>query len=133
MKNLPPVVSAFVLGCLGLFALGGCAAGAASEDDASANEANEANEETGTSEAALKAGGGGGGMNFSCGPLGCICNGDYDCNNMFGSGVCDNLPGRCFERGPAQYCICGGPFVPGRAAVGGSAVSGTGGAAVASR
>jgi hypothetical protein len=54
--------------------------------------------------------GGSGGNNFSCGPIGCICYGDDDCNNMFGAGACDGRgPPKCFERGPGPvYCVCYG-------------------------
>ncbi len=44
-------------------------------------------------------------LGFDCGPLGCICSGDPDCNDMFGSGVCGD--GICFEDdGGHVVCIC---------------------------
>ena len=114
------LVSTVALSCLGVIAFTGCAASPAGDDAAEGP--------TAASEAPLVSGGGGG-LSFSCGPLGCICHGDWDCNNMFDSGVCDGLNAKCWERGPGPvYCICGGPFVPARAATGG--VTTVGGGAV---
>jgi len=48
----------------------------------------------------------GGSNSFSCGALGCICNGDDDCNNLFSGGACGSWPAKCYERGPAMYCVC---------------------------
>jgi hypothetical protein len=128
MKNLHGIVSAFALGCLGMLALGGCAAPTDGPEAAGAPSADAPDEKTSTSESALVSGGGS--LGFNCDPyLGCICNGDWDCNNMFGSGVCDGRKAQCWTRGPAQYCICGGPFVP-KAAVGAAPGTTTGGAAV---
>jgi len=114
--------SAFALSCFGVLAVAGCAAGGAETTEAPAEGP------TATSEAPLVSGGGGGGLSFSCGPLGCICHGDFDCNNMFGSGVCDGLNAKCYERGPGPvYCICGGPFTRAGAAGGVVATPGKGG------
>lgn len=124
-------VHAVVLSCLGAIAITGCATQVESAESTPADAGVAAAEAaapdggaTSTSTAALTSGGGGA-VGFSCGPLGCICNGDYDCNNMFGSGVCNGLPAKCWERGPGPvYCICGGPF-PGRVTAAGTTVSGT--------
>ncbi len=44
-------------------------------------------------------------LGFDCGPLGCICSGDADCNDMFGSGICGD--GICFEDDRGNVvCIC---------------------------
>lgn len=44
-------------------------------------------------------------LGFECsGPL-CICSGDPDCNDMFGSGICGD--GICFENDAGQVvCLC---------------------------
>jgi hypothetical protein len=106
-----------VAGCAA-FALAGCAvdaetvpvaessegakpAPATSPDEAAADAENIAK----TTEA-LTSGGGGGGLGFSCGALGCICHGDWDCNNMFDGPACGSWPAKCYDRGPSQYCIC---------------------------
>jgi hypothetical protein len=47
----------------------------------------------------------GGRLGFACGPLGCVCSGDPDCNDMFSSGVCGD--GICFEDGSGGVvCVC---------------------------
>jgi hypothetical protein len=38
---------------------------------------------------------GGRGLGFACGPAGCVCTGDADCNDMFSTSVC----------GPYAVCI----------------------------
>jgi hypothetical protein len=58
---------------------------------------------TGTTEQALESGGAGGSSGYMCGALGCICYGDFDCNNMFTDGVCGSWPAKCYSRG---YCEC---------------------------
>ena len=100
-------------------ALAGCAVDAGSTPAPTATGTS--TEQVGTTGEALASGGGGGGASFSCGALGCICNGDWDCNNMFGSGVCGSWPAKCYTRGPSQYCICA-PWV-GKAGSGASGVT----------
>ena len=104
------LIAVLALSTVSVFAAAGCAvdstddhpAAQAVEKPTPAEEANIAK-----TEAALSSGGGGaGGANFSCGALGCICNGDYDCNNLFSSGACGSWPAKCYERGPASYCVC---------------------------
>jgi hypothetical protein len=34
-------------------------------------------------------------LGFNCGPYGCVCTGDFDCNDMFSTNVC----------GPFAICI----------------------------
>ena len=49
--------------------------------------------------------GSGGRLGFACGPWGCVCSGDVDCNDMFSSGICGD--GICFEDGSGGVvCIC---------------------------
>jgi hypothetical protein len=44
-------------------------------------------------------------LGFTCGPLGCVCSGDSDCNDMFSSGICGDAI--CFEDGSGGVvCIC---------------------------
>ncbi len=45
--------------------------------------------------------GGGGGLNFSCQNLVCVCTGDQDCNDLFTSDVCGDIA-ICYPDG----CIC---------------------------
>ena len=124
--NLKALAALLLLGSICMVTATGCAAGPAA--DASSDDATTApDEETATSVSALKAGGGGGGAGFSCSGLGCICYGDYDCNDMFGSGVCGDMPAKCYERGPGpHYCICA-PWVNKMATVG--TITATGGPA----
>lgn len=107
MVRFDKLVRILVVSACGVFALAGCSVDAESTPPADAAPvAREAAEEnTGKTADALKSGGGGG-LGFSCGALGCICNGDWDCNNMFGSGACGTWPAKCYQRGPSQYCIC---------------------------
>jgi len=115
MMTVKTLASMLLLGAIAVSTITGCAAGPA-DDDRSADETTTSEEETATSSSALKAGGGGGGLSFSCSGLGCICHGDYDCNNMFESGVCGTMPAKCYDRGPGpHYCICA-PWVPRTAA-----------------
>ena len=109
----------------------GCAATTAPSegDEAETANAHANSDDAIESRTAALLAGGGGGLNFSCGALGCICHGDFDCNNMFGGNACGSWPSKCYERGPGPvYCICA-PWV-GRAAVstGGAAVGTTSGA-----
>lgn len=102
-----------------LAAAAGCAlAGCAMEAGPTPAPTATSPEPVGTTRQALTSTGGGGGGSFSCGPLGCICTSDWDCNNLFGSGACGTWPAKCYTRGPSQYCICA-PWV-------GSAVGATG-------
>jgi hypothetical protein len=45
------------------------------------------------------------GLGFSCGGLGCACNGDSDCNDMFSANVC-GPNAVCFETGGSVVCVC---------------------------
>lgn len=95
----------------GLFILGtlsvGCAASSAPDEEGTEDAKTE---NVGTSTEALSASagraGGGGGLGFNCTFGVCICNGDFDCNNLFASGNCDGKNNTCWTRGPAQYCTC---------------------------
>lgn len=106
-------IPALVLGCVGVLGVAGCAvepgsASAPAGGDAPADAREGQGEATATSEAALVSnGGGGGGLGYSCSAIGCICWGDFDCNNMFTDGVCGDRPAKCWERGPGPvYCTC---------------------------
>jgi len=45
--------------------------------------------------------GGGGGLNFSCQNLVCVCTGDQDCNDLFTSDLCGDIA-ICYPDG----CVC---------------------------
>lgn len=126
--NLDKLVRIVVVAGSGVFALAGCAADPAVDTEptaATADKPTAAEEENiARTESALTSGGGGGGNSFSCGALGCICYGDWDCNNMFSGSACGSWPAKCYERGPSQYCICA-PWVRMTA---GRATAGTGAA-----
>jgi len=49
--------------------------------------------------------GGRGRLGFSCGPFGCICSGDSDCNDMFTTNVC-GPHAVCSVYGGQVVCIC---------------------------
>ena len=109
------LVAVLVVSCVGVFASAGCAVDSGADNAPAATPAERptaAEEENiHKTEAALISGGS---NSFSCGALGCICNGDEDCNNLFSGGACGSWPAKCYQRGPSQYCICA-PWV-GRAA-----------------
>lgn len=115
--NFENVVRMVVVTASAVFALAGCAADAESPSPATTRPTvvEPADENVAAAAEALKAGGGGG-LGFNCGLLGCICNGDADCNDMFSGGACGSMPAKCYERGPSQYCICA-PWVGKTAAV----------------
>ena len=117
------LVAVLVVSCVGVLASAGCAVDSGDEkspDPTRAERPTAAEEENiGKTEAALISGGS---NSFNCGPIGCICNGDWDCNNLFSGGACGSWPAKCYVRGPSQYCICA-PWV-GAAAAGGGAVTG---------
>jgi hypothetical protein len=46
------------------------------------------------------------GLGFSCGPWGCICTGDADCNDMFSTNACGPYAVCSIDHG---FCICGRP------------------------
>jgi hypothetical protein len=127
------LIAALVLSTVSVLAAAGCAVDPADDHAAAPAKAEKptpAEEENiSKTEAALISGGGGGGSNnFSCGALGCVCNGDYDCNNLFSSGACGSWPARCYERGPSSYCVCApwvGITASGSTARTGVATSGT--------
>ena len=105
--NIQKLVRIVTVAGSAMFALAGCAVDAETKPAPEETPpAVAAEENTATTAEALRAGGGGG-RGFNCGGLGCICNGDWDCNNMFGSGACGSWPAKCYERGPGPvYCIC---------------------------
>ena len=114
------LIAVLVISCIGVFASAGCAVDSG-DDTASARAHAQApsaaeEENIAKTEAALSGGGGGGGSNsFTCGALGCVCNGDEDCNNLFSGGACGSWPARCYLRGPSEYCVCA-PWVGASAA-----------------
>ncbi len=99
------LIAVLVLSSVGVFASAGCAEKPSDVDE----------ENISKTESALTSGG----NSFSCGALGCTCTGDFDCNNLFSGGACGSWPAKCYERGPAQYCVCA-PWV--RMAAGGAAL-----------
>lgn len=117
------LVALLVVSCVGVFASAGCAVEPGSDNAPAAAPAERptaAEEESiGKTEASLISGGS---NSFSCGALGCTCNGDFDCNNLFSGGACGSWPAKCYQRGPAQYCICA-PWVGRAAATGGAAAA----------
>lgn len=119
------LVAVLVVSCVGVFASAGCAVDSGGDNAPAAATPAErptaAEEENiGKTEAALISGGS---NSFSCGPIGCICNGDADCNNLFSGGACGSWPAKCYQRGPSQYCICA-PWVGRTAAISGGAATG---------
>ncbi len=104
MKTLIAVIA---LSTVSVIASAGCAVGSTDDHPAAQDHADKptpAEEENiSKTESALTSGGSNA---FSCGALGCICNGDYDCNNLFSGGACGSWPAKCYERGPAMYCVC---------------------------
>ncbi len=46
-----------------------------------------------------------GGLGFSCGGVGCVCNGDDDCNDMFSTNVC-GPNAACFVSRGQVVCVC---------------------------
>jgi hypothetical protein len=46
------------------------------------------------------------GLGFSCGAIGCICHGDFDCNDMFSTNSCGAWA-TCYIWGTDVICICG--------------------------
>jgi hypothetical protein len=119
------LIAVLVLSSVGVFAVAGCAVEPGSEQTPAsvpADKPTAAEEENiGKTEAALASGG----NSFSCGALGCTCNGDFDCNNLFSGGACGSWPAKCYVRGPAQYCICA-PWV--RATTGAATTAASGAA-----
>jgi hypothetical protein len=120
------LIAVLALSSVGVFAVAGCAVEPGSNQtpaSAPADKPTAAEEENITkTEAALTSGGNA----FSCGALGCVCNGDVDCNNLFSGGACGSWPAKCYVRGPSQYCVCA-PWVR-TAATGGSITAATGAA-----
>lgn len=132
------LIAVLVVSCVGVFASAGCAVDSGEERSPAATQAEKptpAEEENiGKTESALSGGVGvgGGGLNFNCGALGCICNGDVDCNNLFSGGACGSWPSKCYIRGPSTYCICA-PWVGASAAPGAGKVTGVATAGVSTK
>jgi len=131
--NIEKVVRIVAVAGSTFFGLAGCAVDAepkpAPEETAPAATADE---NTAEKSEALINGGGGLGI-YSCGPIGCICHGDFDCNNMFTDGVCGSWPAKCYERGPGPtYCICA-PWVGRSTVMSSTGVTAPGGAVLAPR
>ena len=118
------LIAVVVLSCVGVFASAGCAVDSGNDNAPAPTQTERptaAEEENiGKTEAALTSGGS---NSFSCGALGCICNGDEDCNDLFSGGACGSWPAKCYQRGPSQYCVCA-PWVGKAAATRGGAVTG---------
>jgi hypothetical protein len=107
MMNLEAIAAVIVVGWSGTLTMTGCAAGPANEEPSPEYRPLSSEHELSAPSSTLKSDRQGRDYRFSCSKLGCICHGDHDCNTMFESGVCGDVPAKCFERGPGpHYCIC---------------------------
>ena len=101
------LIAALVLSAVSVVAGAGCAVDSTDDHPAAPAPADKPTpaEEANISktEAALISGGS---NSFNCGALGCICTGDFDCNNLFSGGACGSWPAKCYLRGGVWSCVC---------------------------